>query len=111
MNRVLILGNKLIIPMVVSIMSGNVVKDNGRYCSSQRTQEIIQVAVFRIRDILRRIRILGSVHSLTDPVPVPDLAFFVTGFQDAIKNKFIFLIFFLITVLTLLWYIYISLQR
>ncbi len=45
-------------------------------------------AVIRICDILKRIqiRILGSVHCITDPDPYP--ALFVRGFQDVNKNKF-----------------------
>jgi hypothetical protein len=39
--------------------------------------------VFRIRDILIRIQIVGSVHWITDPDPDPDPALFVNGFQDA----------------------------
>ncbi len=64
--------------------------------------------VFRIPDILRRIRILGSVHWVTDPqsdletAPDPDL--FVSSFRENNKNKFCLLI-------TYCRYIYISLQR
>ncbi len=39
-------------------------------------------AVFRIRDILRRIRILGSVHWVPDSNP----ALSVSGFQETNKN-------------------------
>ncbi len=39
-------------------------------------------AVFRIRDILVRIRILGSEHLITNPDPAP----FVRDFQDANKK-------------------------
>ncbi len=47
--------------------------------------------VLRIHDILRRIPILvvGSVHWITDPAPDLDPVRFVSGFQDANKNKFI----------------------
>jgi hypothetical protein len=47
--------------------------------------------VVRIRDILIRIRIVGSVHWITDPDPAPDPALFVNDFQDANKTKKIFL--------------------
>jgi hypothetical protein len=42
------------------------------------------MALFRIRDILIQIRILGvgSVHWITDPDPYPDTALFGSGFQD-----------------------------
>ncbi len=45
--------------------------------------------MFRIRDILRRVRILGSGHSITDPDPAsdPDPALFVSGFQETNKKK------------------------
>jgi hypothetical protein len=43
---------------------------------------LIAMAVFRIRDILIRIRILGSVHWITDPDPYPDTALFGSGFQE-----------------------------
>jgi hypothetical protein len=50
-------------------------------------------AVFQIRDILRRIRILRSKHWITetdlDPVPNPHPALFVNGFQDVNKKKFV----------------------
>ena len=48
--------------------------------------------VFRIRDSLRRIRILGSVNKITDPDP----ALFVTGLhlQDSNKTIIFFLSFF-----------------
>jgi hypothetical protein len=45
-------------------------------------------SVFRIRDILIRIRILGSGQWLTDPDPTPDPASFGSGFQDANKKSF-----------------------
>jgi hypothetical protein len=41
-------------------------------------------AVFRICDILIRIRFLGSVHLITDPDP----GLFNSGFQDDNKNNF-----------------------
>ncbi len=40
--------------------------------------------MLRIREFLRRVRILGSVHWLTDPDP----ALFVIGFQNANKIRF-----------------------
>jgi hypothetical protein len=40
--------------------------------------------MFQIRGILVRIRILGSVHLITDPVPT-DPVFIVSDFQDAKK--------------------------
>jgi hypothetical protein len=43
---------------------------------------IINSPVFQIHDILRRRRILGSVHWITDPDP----ALFVSAFQDADKK-------------------------
>ncbi len=56
--------------------------------------------MFRIRGILRRIQILGSVHWITDPDPAldptpapdPDPALFVSGLQDANKKKGFFLL-------------------
>jgi hypothetical protein len=46
--------------------------------------------VFRIRDILRQIRTLESMHWITDPDPDLDLdldpALFVSGFQDVHKK-------------------------
>jgi hypothetical protein len=54
-----------------------------------------QASVFRIRDILGRIWILGSVLPITNPAPAtdldpaPDLALFVSDLQDAIK-KYLF---------------------
>jgi hypothetical protein len=49
--------------------------------------------MFRIRDILRQIRILGSAYWSTDPDlypdTVPDPAPFGGGFQDANKKKFL----------------------
>ncbi len=42
----------------------------------------------RIREILRRIRILGSLHWITDLDPDLDPALFVSGFQDATKKNF-----------------------
>jgi hypothetical protein len=45
-------------------------------------------AMFRIRDILKRIRILGPVHWVTDPAPDPGI--FISGFRDANK-KYLFL--------------------
>jgi hypothetical protein len=46
------------------------------------------MAVFRIRDILIRIRILGSVHWITDPDPDTGTAHFGNGFQDTKKIVF-----------------------
>jgi hypothetical protein len=43
-------------------------------------------AVFRIRDISIRIRLLGSVHLITDPDP----GLLVSGFQDTNKKYFFF---------------------
>jgi hypothetical protein len=40
--------------------------------------------VFRIRDVLIWIRILGSVHCITDPYP----ALYASGFQKPTKNNF-----------------------
>jgi hypothetical protein len=51
----------------------------------------------RIRDILVRIRILGSVHLITDPDP----ALFVSEFQDTNKN-FVFFYFVLLNIFC--WY-------
>ncbi len=45
---------------------------------------LLFLSVFQIPDILIRIRILGSVHWITDSDP----ALFVSGFQDANKNNF-----------------------
>jgi hypothetical protein len=59
-------------------------------------------AVFRIRDILRRIRILGSVHCITNPEP----ALFV---EVPTKNKFFY--YFLHITYRYCRYIYNSLQR
>jgi hypothetical protein len=56
-------------------------------------------AVFQIRGILVRIRILGSVNFITDPVPALDPVFIVSVFQDANKTNF-FLICFDYTVLS-----------
>jgi hypothetical protein len=42
-------------------------------------------AVFRVLDILRLIRILGSVHWITNPDPDP--ALFVSGFRDTNKGS------------------------
>ena len=69
----------------------------------QRTQ------VFRIHDILVRIRlqILGSVQLFADPAP--DTALFVSDFQDSNKNNQDFFQFFLL--ITFCRYIYRSLQR
>ncbi len=49
---------------------------------------------FRIRDILIRIRILGSVHWITDPDP----ALFGSVFQDGNNQKITFFGIFLLTV-------------
>ncbi len=54
--------------------------------------------VFRIRDILIRIRILGSVHWITDPDP----ALFGSVFKDGNNQKITFLGIFLLTVGTLI---------
>ncbi len=43
--------------------------------------------MFRIRDILIRIRILGSVHWITDPVPDQYSALFGCDIQDANKKN------------------------
>jgi hypothetical protein len=43
--------------------------------------------VYWIRDILRRIRILGTGHWITDPDPTP--ALFVSGFKMARKKVFL----------------------
>jgi hypothetical protein len=51
-------------------------------------------SVSRIRDILKRIRILGSVHWITgpdpasDPAPAPDPALFLAGFDMPSKITF-----------------------
>ncbi len=46
----------------------------------------IEEAVFWIFDILRRIRILRSVHWITDPAPDSDPALFFSGFRDTNKK-------------------------
>jgi hypothetical protein len=46
----------------------------------------IPIPLFRSRDILIRIRILGSAHWITDLDPDPDPALFGSGFQVAKKN-------------------------
>jgi hypothetical protein len=47
------------------------------------------IPVFRTYDILRRIRMLGSVHWITDPDPGP--ALFVSDFQET-NQKLVFLL-------------------
>jgi hypothetical protein len=69
--------------------------------------------VFRIRDILKRILIVGSEHLITDPDldPGPALApsLFVSGFQKTNKIYVLFFKFFFL--ITYCRNIYISLQR
>ncbi len=51
---------------------------------------------FQIRDILERIRILGSIPLslwLTDPAPDPEPALFVNDLQNSVIKKFLFNIF------------------
>jgi hypothetical protein len=43
--------------------------------------------VFVILDILRRIRIFGSVHCITDLDLDPDLVLIVSGFLDVSKKQ------------------------
>jgi hypothetical protein len=64
-----------------------------------------RTGLFRIRDMLRRRRILGFVHWITDPDPGP--ALFVFGCQDVKK----FVVFFSFLLIIYYRYIYISLQR
>ncbi len=42
----------------------------------------VYLSVFRFRDILRRIRVLGSVHWIRDPDP----SLFASGVRDANKK-------------------------
>jgi hypothetical protein len=53
-----------------------------------QTQSLLVTSVFRIRDILIRFRILGSVHWIMDPdlYPASDPALFFSGFQGAKKE-------------------------
>jgi|688.fasta_scaffold146100_1 hypothetical protein len=55
----------------------------GTYLVTSMSYVILSFTVFRIRDILARIRILGSVHCITNPDPDPDPALFGSGFQDS----------------------------
>jgi hypothetical protein len=74
------------------------IADNSSYLVSS-VRVLFLKAVFRIRDILLRIRILGSVlwivdpDSAPDPTPDPDLL--GSGFQNANKKDFLFAYFLL----------------
>jgi hypothetical protein len=65
----------------------------------------ISQAVFRIRDIVRRIRILGSVHWIRDrdldldldPGSAPDPSLFVSGFHETNEVLFSKVFFLFIT--------------
>ncbi len=67
---------------------------------------ILLPAVFRISEILIRIRILGSVLWISDPDLDPEPALLGSGFRDASKQRVYFLSFYC---LFLTRYIYISL--
>jgi hypothetical protein len=54
-----------------------------------KKRKISIFSVFRIRDILRRRRILGSVHSIADPGSDPNPANFLSGFRDDKKMSFL----------------------
>jgi hypothetical protein len=49
---------------------------------------VVKISVPRIRDILRRRRILGSVHWITDRCLDPDLVFSAVAFKKPTKNNF-----------------------
>jgi hypothetical protein len=66
--------------------------------------------VFRIRDILVRIRIFGWIRTLfADPVPAPDPPLIASHFEDGYRKIINLFKFFLL--ITFCGHIYISLQR
>ncbi len=90
---------KLIKPHKI-LMWGNVLKDNGILWFSEDTGKYWSKVVFLIRDILRQIRILGSVHSLRIQFRFLILLFSSVAFKMPTKNKFIFYFFTYITYFT-----------
>jgi hypothetical protein len=73
-------------------------------------QELYWWPVFRIRNVLVRIRIPDSYHWIRDLDPDLDSALFFSGFQDVHRKSYFFYVFMLITG-TYFRYIYISLQK